>query len=261
MYGPQPHHSHRNLRFYIVMITIVIGGIMFLLFMNNNPNDLGLTSLAVGEIGQESVNSKTDTTRKSTTSNRDTIEEAFSKEIAKTAKEVEVLLKFDRIPEVKKEARITEMDLTFDDLTTKIQVNSDKLELSNLKEVNLKIKGFIGKVDFDSQGISLSGTAKSIAVNDVTLSSRGEIKISFENLDYDSLLIDEIELPDLELSNGDGSLEVPQKLTYSLEQDKLKIFNFNGKLEIERDVETSLEMEGVVRGMIVNGALLDFNLR
>ncbi len=100
-----------------------------------------------------------------------------------------------------------------------------------------------------------------MAVNDVTLSSREEIDISFDDLDYKSLTIDEIELSDLELENGDGEMKVAEKLQYSLEQDKLKIYEYNGQVLVDRDVEDVLTLEGVARGIAVSGALMNFNLR
>ena len=263
MYGPQPPHPKHHLRFYIVMITLVIVGIFFLLFMNNNNGDFGLTSLTVSDLsssdelteGEEEIDSFV------IDEEGEEVERAFSKNIEKSSKEVDVTLSFDRIPDVKKEAKVKEMVLTFDDLTTKIKVNKDRLELSNLKEVSLKITGFEGDLDFDDHGISLEGDAKSIAVNDVTLSSKGEMSIAFNDLDYRTLFIEDIEITDLELDSGDGELKVAEKLSYSLEQDQMKMYYFNGMVDIQRDADTVLNLEGVARGIIVSGALLNFNLR
>jgi len=271
MYGPHGHHPKHHLRYYIVLTTVVIGGIFLLLLMNNNKEDYGITSFTVRDFGGEKADSEEGMlegtgndffdVKKVPLDEDGSVEQVFSKEVEKNNKEVDVSLSFNKIPSVRKEAKITTMELTFDDLTTKISVNNDKLELSNLQEVSLRIAGFVGKLNFDSQGISLDGKARSIAVNDVKLSSRGEIRISFEDLDYDSLDIDEIELMDFELDRGDGSLNVAEKLSYSLEQDQMKIFYFNGKLAIERGFDTSMNLDGVARGIMVSGALMNFNLR
>ncbi len=263
MSGQEGDKSHHKLRFYILLTTLVIAGILFLLFSNSDDSPLGLTSLTVHDLDDNvTLSTETTTLRDEEADPEQVLEELFSKEVGKNTKEVQVLLTFDRIPSVKKEAKIKEMVLRFDDLTTKINVNSDKLELSGLKEVTLKINGFVGKIDFDDQGLSLDGKARSISVNGVKLSSRGDMKISFADLNYQKLTIDEIELVDLELPAGDGTLEVPEKLKYGLEQDALKMYYFNGRLDLSREtVETSLFMEGVARGIMVKGALLNFNVR
>jgi hypothetical protein len=261
MYGQPTHQPKNYYRFYIVMITVVIMGIFFLLFMNSN-NDFGLTSLSVSDLSGGKGSSDISEEKSIVIDEDDNeVEKAFSKNVQKSSNEVDVALSFDRIPDVKKEAKVKDMVLTFDDLTTKIKVNDDRLELSNLKEVSLKIKGFEGELDFDNYGISLEGISKSIAVNEVVLSSKGEMKIAFNDLDYRSLVIDDIEIIDLELDKGNGEIKVAEKLTYSLEQDQLKMYYFNGKVDIQRDSETSTRLEGVARGIIVSGALLNFNLR
>ncbi len=239
-----PHH---NLRFYIVMITLIVGGIFFLLYMNDS-NDFSLTSAIIGVSGN--------------TSSSDSLEQGTSEKTTalKNAKEVDVVLSFDQIPTVNKEAKVRDLELRFDDLTTKINVNNDKLELNNLQQVTLRLKDFSGNLNFDLGGFSLDGTSRSIEVNDIALSSAGLIKISFDNLDYKYLSLDEIELKRLELPRGDGELKVAEKLQYTLQQDGVKINLFNGKLIIDRDAETLLNLEGVARGISVSGALLTADL-
>ena len=263
MYGPHGHHDKHYYRFYTILITIAIAGIFFLLLMNDG-ND-GITSLTIGDLeaSGEGVTKEVveETSLEEEFERDDKVAEVFTKEVQTNAKEVDLVLSFDKIPTVKKEARIKEMELTFDDLTTKIQVNNDKLELSDLKEVSLQIEGFVGDIDFNEEDFSAEGVAKSIEVNGVKLSTKEAIDISFEGLNYQSAIIEDIELVDLELSHGDGSLEVSEKLKYSLEQEELKIYYFNGRLAIQRDLDNVLDMEGVARGIMVSGALLNLNLR
>ncbi len=259
MYNAQPHQPKHHYRFYTVLITLVIAGIFFLLLMNDNTGD-GLTSLTIGNLGTEKSELVLDDTS-DIRDEEDKVEEVFSKEMQSKAKEVDLKLRFNQIPAVKKEAKIKDMELAFDDLTTKIKVNDDRLELSNLKKVSLRIKDFNGEIDFNEQDFSVEGTAKSIAVNDVKLSTKGEIKISFDGLNYKSAVIDDIVLTGLELSHGDGILNVAEKLQYALEQEEMKIYYFNGRLAIQRDFEDKLELEGVAKGISVSGALLDINLR
>ena len=264
MYAPQPYPPKHHTKFYIVMTTLVIGAILFVLFMNNDSNNFGLTSFTVKDTNQGGeelrVSDALDAKQVFPDLNqRD--KDSSAKESSQDLNEVDVSLSFNTIPAVKKDAKIKDLELHFDDLNTKIDVNGDKLELNNLKEVNLNVRGFVGQMDFDDQGFSLDGTARGIAVNDVSLSSKGNIRISFNNLHYRSFSIDEIELNNLELSNGDGILKVAEKLSYALEQDQLLMYYFNGGLTIDRDAENSLMLEGVAKGIVVSGALLNFNLR
>ena len=243
--NPQHH-----LRFYIVMATLVVAAILVLLFLNNDK-DLSLTSAAVG------INGLTGDEEE----NEPTAREALLKKIDRESQEIPITLAFDQIPAVREEAKITEMELRFDDLTTKININNDKLELNNLKEVTMKIKDFSGDLEFNEMGLSLDGTAKSIEVNDIALSAKGELDISFESLDYDYLAFQDIDMDQLNLPVGDGELKAAEKLTYALEQDKLELYFFNGKLTIDREAESLLNLEGVIKGLSISGALLDLDVK
>ncbi len=252
----QPKH---HFRFYLVMTTVVIAGIFVLLLLNEGgEGGFGLlTSSAVRELGAGDVGHATTEEDASA----DETERIFGENLQKSPKEVEVKVSFDQIPNIKKEAKIEEMELKFDDLTTKISVNNDKLELNNLKEVSLKINGFEGKMDLDGAGVSLGGTVRRLEVNGIAISSKSEIKLAFNDLDYRSLTISQIELPEIELPMGDGTLGVADKLSYALEQDELTLYYFDGELSVLRSTQTDLNLEGVAKGMSVSGSLLDFNLK
>ena len=243
------------------MVTLVVAGIFFLLLMNSNPDSFGITSLAISNLGEKEMSPEEEVLSYDIPLDKSEVDMAFDKEVQKNTNEVDFILSFDQIPSVSKEARIKEMVLTFDDLTTNIKVGDDKLELNNLKEVSLKIQGFAGEVNFDENDFSVNGLAKSIEVNGVKLSTKEEIKISFEGLNYKTVAIEDIELLDLELPRGDGELKVSEKLKYGLEQDQVKIYYFNGKLSAQMEPETNLELEGVVKGIKISGALLNLNLR
>jgi len=125
----------------------------------------------------------------------------------------------------------------------------------------MKIKDFSGDLDFNELGLSLDGTAKSIEVNDIALSAKGELDISFESLDYDYLAFQDIDMDQLNLPVGDGELKATEKLTYALEQDKLELYFFNGKVVIDREAESLLNLEGVIKGLSISGALLDLDVK
>jgi len=193
----QPRLAHHNLRFYIVLITLVIGGIFIFLLMNSD-GDSSLSSAVVGTMenaGLENEDTFDPEGFFSTSEEQKELmvdEEQDMFEEALDINQVEFTLNFNQIPIIEKEARIEEMSLRFEDLTTNININNDKLELNNLKDVNLKIKGLVGEINLNEYGASVTGTARRIEVNDIALSSLGEIKLSFENLNYKYLEIDEI---------------------------------------------------------------------
>lgn len=254
MNGTQPAPDHHRARYYIVLTTLVIAGI-FVLLLLNDKNGFNLTGSSIKVFENKSgapvegnllLDERID---------------PLSKETALSSKEVGVALTFNKIPVVRKQARIKDLELRFDDLTTTINVNNDKLELSNLQQVALKIKDFDGKVDLNSLGFSLDGTAKRLELNGMALASQAKIKIAFNNLDYRYLQVDDIQLKDLELQSGDGTLQVAQKLTYVLEQEDVKFYYFDGKMVVDKENVTGVNLEGVARGVGISGALLNLNVK
>ncbi|MBT5342817.1 hypothetical protein HOL59_04475 [Candidatus Woesearchaeota archaeon] len=258
MLGPQ-HSSHQHLRFYVVMTTLIIGGIFLFLLMNNNETGFSLTSALISDTSREADTEETDISEESIIPENE-LEETVSKTAKDGSHKIDLSLDFNQIPSVKKEAKFEEIELRFDNLDTKINVNNDKLELNNLQEVNLKVKNFVGKLNFNGNGVSLDGTAKRIEVNDIALSSYGEIKISFDDLNYEFLNIKDIELKELELSRGDGHLEVGDKLSYSLSNEEVSVYSYKGGFTIDRNADTSLEVDGSAKGVSVNGDLMSLGL-
>ena len=259
--GAPKHHT----RYYIVMITLVLGGIFLLLLMNDEEGRLAITGSTVGlfknatdaavesneDAGEEEQDSATIRTTTQT----------LEKQLEKSSREVDFSLTFDRIPRVIKEAKLDELQIQFSDASSAISVNGDRLELSELDEMTMNVLGFNGKVNFNENDISLDGSAKRLEVNGISLSSRDKIKLAVNGLSYEALTINNIELKDIEFDNGDGSLKVGEKLTYELEQDRMKLYYFNGLVAINKRNDTAVNLEGVARGISISGALLDFTVR
>ncbi|MEK6951058.1 MAG: hypothetical protein AABX13_05030 [Nanoarchaeota archaeon] len=252
---PHEQQQQHSLRFYIVMTTLVVAGIIFLLYWNESK-DFSLTSAIVGV-------AKNDTLEKEeqTATETESLEHTFGKSARRSTREVDISVLFDQIPAVRQEAKVQDLEVRFDNLNTKITVNNDRLELNNLQQVTLRMKGFNGQLDLDKVSFSVAGTAKSIEVNDIALSSKGEIKIAFDDLQYDYLGFEDITLDTIELPHGNGQLTVADKLTYELEQDEVKIYLFNGKTVVDRSAADILSLEGIAKGISVSGALLDLNLQ
>lgn len=249
-----------HLRFYIFMVTLVVGGLFFLLFMNDDgTSGNGLISAITG---YSSANISEETAEETSDQFEEFNQLLGGGSKVKNYRNIPMVLSFNRIPVVEKEAKISKVDLEFDDLSTTIMVNGDQLELNNLKEVELSIEGFAGLVNFGSSELSLSGTARRIEVNDIAFSSEKDVPIVFQGLNYGRLHISDIELKDLELGEGDGKLAVGEKLSYILDDEEVKMIYFNGALTIDKGARnaTSLVMEGDVQGLYTGGQLLTFTL-
>lgn len=252
------HRSH--LRFYIFMVTLVLGGLFFLLYSNEGRDGNGFVSAIVGY--SENVSEKL-----SGQSEELDIAEELNQLVGegskpKTYRNVPLSLSFNKIPTVDKNATMEGVNLEFDDLSTTILINGDKLELKNLKEVSLSITEFIGQVHLEASELSLSGTAKGIEVNNIAFSSENSLPISFQGLNYQHLQLLNIELKDLELPRGSGELRVGEKLRYTLEDEELKMLYFKGALIVDKKYsnESNLLLEGDVKGLYDNGDLLTFIL-
>jgi len=253
------HRSH--LRFYIFMATLVLGGLFFLLYANEGQDGSnGFMSAIVGY--SENVSDKLSGQGQELDIAEELNQLAGEGSKAKNYRSVPVSISFNKIPTVDKNATMDGVALEFDDLSTTILVNDDKLELKNLKEVTLSIHEFIGQVHLEASELSLSGTAKSIEVNNIAFSSEKSLPISFQGLNYKHLQLLNIELKDLELPRGDGELRVGEKLRYTLEDEELKMLYFKGALIVDKKYsnESNLLLEGDVKGLYDNGDLLTFVL-
>ena len=256
----QHHVSYNHTRNYIVIITLVIGAIFLFLFLNNNTEGVSLTSAFVGgsdDPGVVGETSKSNSIFSTGTKDEDVIE---VQKVDKSKENIQLEFSFDLIPEINQDAKLEEIRLTFDDLNTKINVNNDHLELNNLKSVNLKIESFEGNIEFNNRGVSVDGIAKTIAVNDIALKSKGEIKISFEDLDYGTLGVKGLELKQLDLPNGNGELKIGDKLQYTLDNEELSLYKFMGELNLIREGDTSLDMSGTANSVGITGDELTLNL-
>ncbi len=261
MFNQAPQQGHKShLRFYIFMVTLVLGGLFFLLYANGHRDtSTGFVSAIVGYAGNA--------TEKVTGPK----EQNVGQELAQLANEgskvnlyrtIPLALTFNRIPTFEKNATVDDVNLEFNDLSTTVKVNGDKLELNNLREVKLSIHNFVGTVDLKSSEVSLSGTARGISINGIAFSSEKNVPISFQGLDYKFLQLQNIELKDLELPRGDGKLKVGEKLQYTLESEELKMLYFKGSLTADKNSTSNpqLTLEGDVKGIYDNGDAITFML-
>jgi hypothetical protein len=253
------HHSHgSHVRFYVVMTTLVVLGIVALLVMNDNSSFLtGLTVSGAEDnfgfndsiaIGGNFLNNNNQLTGAVTGFTAD--------------RELDINLNLNSVPTVSTlSIKVKEMNIKTSDFLTKITVNNDRLELNNVEEVTLSMEGFSGSLNFNDETVSINGNVGKFSVNGVTLSSKvGLINIQFEELPFSYLQQEGVEYTMLDFPRGDGTLRVAEKLDYKLEQDRISMNYFNGNIEITNSGSSRLVMDGVGRGVAVSGSLLNFNL-
>ena len=247
----QPPTHHQHIRFYIVMVTLVLAGIFVVLMLNEKQgysvigSSLGLFETADTAEAQERQMAVPE-------------EEAEAETLL--GKEVNVVVSFDQVPQVTKETKIKTVEVHFTNNNAKIQVNDDQLELHNIQDVVLRVTDYDGEVQFDGEGLSLTGAAKKLEVNGLTLAAKTDLALSFTHLPFTYLSVDEIELENVILPAGNGQMAVADKLTYTLEHEELGLFQYTGKIVIDSAAEALASLEGVARGVKVSGALLNLDV-
>ncbi len=259
MFNSHSQNPHpQKTRFYLFMIVLVVAGLFFLLYLNDDGN---VTSLSSAIIGYAPDNQSAADNSGSIISEKE-LQESITKDLGKSTKNVNIMLSFDGLPIFKNEAKVGSIELRFDDPETSIEVNDDRLELNGIKEVNLVISGFSGELIFEKGYISLDGTAKKMEVNGISFSSDDDLSILFKKLNYNSLYVSDVELKGLEFERGSGSLEVNERLEYRLVNDWLSMYYFHGKMSIDKNSNaTLLDMQGEALGLGVSGDLMSFSLK
>ncbi|HLC88699.1 MAG TPA: hypothetical protein VJG49_01560 [Candidatus Nanoarchaeia archaeon] len=244
MFGSKhPPQPHNNTRFYIVGITILIVAIFVFFFLNNE--EFSGATVAVDFAKEAFFNDE---------GNLSVGSSAGDEEKA-------LFLTFDQIPAINTETKVEALAITFSNPSTAIRINNDRLELGNLKEVDLTVKSFFGDLALDGDSLSLDGTAKQIQVNNVVLSSDDELEISFQNLNYRTLDIEKVGLPKLKLAVGAGELHLAEKLIYILREENVDLDYFQGSLFLGKDADTVLRLEGTTTGLSISGEAFDLNLK
>jgi hypothetical protein len=258
--------EHSRTRYYIIMTVVVIAGLFVLLLFNNSSDGFGFTSAVIENVRNNSIiNSISDNKNPSIN-----LEDSWQQEkTLVNPKDINFKLSSSKIPQINKEVKLEKLELVFNDLTTSIKVNEDKLELSALPEVIMEVEGFKGIMSFDEDQFSLDGVAKRLEINDISLSTNREIKISFSNLQYQLAKTIGIEFKSLDFVSGEGNLKVRENLNYDLEDGQvITAYNFIGDLDITKDSQSdnstqdaSILLEGYAKGLDIVGGALNLNLR
>src|SRR3989344_8385415 len=263
-----PHHSHK-LRHYVIMTTLVVLGLFVLLLFNNNSDGFGFTSAVVENVRNNSIIGSLGHSDSKIPEDAELLK---VEPISKGPNDIEFELSSAVIPQVQKDTKIDGLEIIFNDLTASIKVNDDKLELNDLKQVALGIKGFTGYLAFDETQFTLDGIIKSLAVNGITLSASKDIKLSFNNLNYQQAKLSGAEFKTIEFVSGPGKVLVPGRLDYGLEDGQLvTIYNYYGSLALKKEnkedinqttsTESSTLIGGYAKGLDVVSGALNINLR
>lgn len=235
MYNPYEGNPHKHrFRFYIVVITLVLGVVMFLFLMDSSTK-----TRLTGAVSGFSGSSSTEPTQI-----------AASK--LQGSDKIMLNLSFNQLPAAVKDFQVSTIKLKVNELDSRILINDDELELNNVDEVNIDVSGFSGEAGFSTSALSLQGIAKKIEINGVALSSpKDKLKISFKNLHYEYLDLQQIKSEDLRFPNGQGLLSIGNKLSYDLTREDIDIKAFSGDMII---VDQTL-LEGEAQGLSVSGSL------
>ena len=235
---PAPHHT----RMYLLLGTLLIGGILFLLFMNEKEQGFSLTSAVIGQLRNDSGDVPF-------------AEDQQLDDIKSSRKAIDVILSFDRVPPVDQDMKAAVLEFHFADLAKRITVNKDVLEVNNAGSIVLRLEDYAGRLGFDAADASLDGTARRIEVNGVAFSSKDGLSISFPAMGYESLSLQNAELESLEFPAGNGQLSVAEKLSYQLSNDKVSLYSFIGEMGIRTVNESVVHLEGTVKGVRAGGEL------
>ncbi len=183
-----------------------------------------------------------------------------SKYSAPVKNEAQTSLTFDTVPLLKKQVRLDEVTLVFQDLPQNLYVNDDRLQLGNVGEVTFIVQGFNGEMSL-GDGFSLNGKAKRIELNGISLSTEKEIKLAFNNINYQQLKFESVELKGITFPRGKGQLDIGGKLSYALSNEGLKIDSFRGSLNVDKGSDQVVRMEGITQGVSVSGENLGVDVR
>ena len=278
--GANASHPHHNLRYYLILTTIVVGAIFLVLYLNDgklNPTGSAVTNGFFDDAVTEAVSNSAQNVKKSivakvSPSSTQEVEEeevVEPKKVIKpkristksTSKEVldhDLALSLDTIPLTQQEdLELDLLDVTFLEHDTEIRINDEEvLSLQDLSSVTLSIANFKGDLVVDSLGLSIAGIGSELIVNGVILSTDDSMKISFVDLDFSSLRLSEVEFKNFEFVESDGLLEVDERFSFEIvDNDILLLENFLGEATYERGNTESVDLVGKVSSFALDGSL------
>ena len=253
---PNPiHHSHhhkskKNMRQYLLITTVVVAAIFLVLLINENKSDPTGAVISVKDLG--GIIEETSKVVEKTT-NPDSHKSA---DVPSGENKRSFSMTVNKIPSSNQEGvSVGLMDLAFTDIATDINVNNELLSLRDLDSISLSLSEFTGDFSFNEVGLTLDGSVRQLIVNGVTLSTNDGIKISFKDLNFDSLSLTDATLNNLKISQSKGFMVVGERLSYNIDDDLVSLGSFSGSVLLDRTLQESISFAGVVNSLSVDGGL------
>lgn len=233
--------KHRMKTFGIIVILILmvigLGTLMFLDFNGENGITGWITAIGGGD------NAGTETIAGEETADGFQLDPEFS-------------LTLNQVPSIGEEKINADLlKLNFQNSGTTINLNEEELSLSDMSDVVLQIKDFEGTLKLNDDGLlTLDGEGKELVANGVTLSTQRTLDVSFQGLDYDTLVLDNAEISDLYFNDATGQVALNGKLAYQLETEDLSVTGFEGDISVSRGANKEVNMLGQVSKFQLTGA-------
>ena len=131
-----------------------------------------------------------------------------------------------------------------------LTISGQKLDLSAFDQVEIVLVGWNGKIDFDKE-LTLSGTAKSVIVNNIGLSQDGKSQtISGKGIQFNSVKLSSITVQNLKIDEATGKVDFASgKNSIKLDKEPLELSNFDGSI----DVKDGIVIEGTSSKILIAG--------
>ncbi len=171
----------------------------------------------------------------------------------------ELSLQFSTMPDFDMVANLPEVVLELDSANGEITLDGSALIVEN-GEVQIEFKEFVGSISLESGLLDIDGGSHKVTINGVVLDKNSEISVSADALDYDRAFLMGVSFSSLFLPEGDGTLEVNNKLTYLLENEYIDLAGFDGEIQLIPDADEKVELYGTAENVGVGGSELDLGV-
>ncbi len=247
------HNAHHTVRYYLVLGTILVGGIFALLLLNEDTE--GLTGSVAGFPSIEKAGEAAVEELEPGEGLGATAESAVAVKKAAAVADIEhsLDLTMQQIPDLEQEELFAdEIIVTFSDPSAVIKIDKEEeLNLRNLDEVTLSIHNFLGDLSLEGS-LTLVGDAERLEVNGVVLSTEKSFAITLTNLDFDSVALDGTSF-DISFTSAHGEAHLENKLDYTFAGEDATVAGFVGDATFTTGEEISSHLQGGMDSLVLSG--------
>ena len=210
-------------------------------------------------------NAQGTTTDSSTTNNKESkISDSTKRtipnvDVSRTNDPINFELQFDNMPEIDATVSLSDITLVANNLGSSVRINGDLLEANS--KVTIDLSDFLGRLRVNAHTTSLEGTISQIRLNGVSILSDSEIEIEIDALSYDTLTTDVISFSYMYFPEGNGQLEVADRLSYELEQDSIDLYDFYGQMILSTKDSYSVTLIGESESLESSSNVLQLGLQ